>query len=84
MNRIKWFFMSGRKKLLYIILCARANEQRLHLENGVTLDFTKYRGGEWVKKYDKAPRYACSACNHLFNNKSYKYCPNCGAKMKGE
>ena len=41
MNRIKWFFMSGRKKLLYIILCAKANEQRLHLENGVTLDFTK-------------------------------------------
>lgn len=41
MNRLKWFFMSGRKKLLYIILCAKANEQRLHLENGVTLDFTE-------------------------------------------
>ena len=39
--------------------------------------------GEWIKKYDKAPRYVCSACNHLFNNKEYKYCPNCGAKMKG-
>ena len=41
MNNIKWFFMSGRKKLLYIILCAKANEQRLYLENGVTLDFTE-------------------------------------------
>ena len=41
MNRLKWFFMSGRKKLLYIILCAKANEQKLHLENGVTLDFTE-------------------------------------------
>lgn len=41
MNGLKWFFMSGRKKLLYIILCAKANEQRLHLENGVTLDFTE-------------------------------------------
>lgn len=40
MNRLKWFFMSGRKKLLYQILCAKANDQRLHLENGVTLDFT--------------------------------------------
>ena len=39
--------------------------------------------GEWIKKYDKAPRYVCSACNHLFNNKEYKYCPNSGAKMKG-
>lgn len=41
MNRIRWFFMSGRKKLLYTILCAKANEQRLYLENGVTLDFTE-------------------------------------------
>lgn len=41
MNSLKWFFMSGRKKLLYTILCAKANEQRLHLENGVTLDFTE-------------------------------------------
>lgn len=41
MNNIKWFFMSGRKKLLYTILCAKANEQRLYLENGVTLDFTE-------------------------------------------
>ena len=40
MNRFKWFFMSKYKKLLYLILCAKANEQRLHLENGVTLDFT--------------------------------------------
>ena len=40
MNSLKWFFMSGRKKLLYIILLAKANEQKLHLENGVTLDFT--------------------------------------------
>ena len=39
--------------------------------------------GEWKKLYDKAPRYVCTACNHLYNNKEYKYCPNCGAKMKG-
>lgn len=41
MNRFKWFFMSKYKKLLYAILCAKANEQRLYLENGVTLDFTE-------------------------------------------
>ena len=41
MNRLKWFFMSKYKKLLYAIKCAKSNEQRLHLENGVTLDFTE-------------------------------------------
>ena len=40
MNRLKWFFMSGRKKLLYQIQCAKANKQRLHLSNGIVLDFT--------------------------------------------
>ena len=45
--------------------------------------YRKQSVGEWIKKYDKAPRYVCSACNHLFNNKEYKYCPNCGAHMKG-
>lgn len=40
MNRIKWFFMSGRKKLLYQIECAKDNKQRLWLSNGICLDFT--------------------------------------------
>lgn len=41
MNRIKWFFMSKHKKLLYNIECAYANKQRLHLKNGIVLDFTE-------------------------------------------
>lgn len=41
MNRFRWFFMSGRKKLLYQIECAKANKQRLMLSNGVVLDFTE-------------------------------------------
>ena len=40
MNRLKWFFMSRYKKLLYHIECAKANGQRLHLSNGIVLDFT--------------------------------------------
>ena len=47
MNRLKWFFMSKYKKLLYAIKCAKSNEQRLHLENGVTLDFTKKPRLKW-------------------------------------
>ena len=43
MNRLKWFFISGRKKLLYQIECAKANKQRLCLSNGILLDFTEER-----------------------------------------
>lgn len=41
MTKLKWFFMSGRKKLLYQIECAKANKQILHLSNGIVLDFTE-------------------------------------------
>lgn len=47
MNRFKWFFMSKYKKLLYAIKCAKNNEQRLHLENGIVLDFTKKSRLKW-------------------------------------
>lgn len=40
MNIFRWFFMSKYKKLLYQIECAKANRQRLHLSNGIILDFT--------------------------------------------
>ena len=46
-------------------------------------EYFKQSEGEWKKFQELYPRYVCTACNHLFNNKSYKYCPNCGAKMKG-
>jgi hypothetical protein len=45
MKPIKWFFMSKYKKLLYQIECAKANGQRLHLSNGIVLDFTTEKGG---------------------------------------
>jgi hypothetical protein len=45
--------------------------------------YRKQSEGEWKQAYNSFPRYVCTNCNHLFNNKSFKYCPNCGAKMKG-
>ena len=45
--------------------------------------YRKQIEGEWKKFQELYPRYVCTACNHLFNNKSYKYCPNCGARMLG-
>ena len=47
-------------------------------------DMVEVRHGEWKQVNEKAPRYSCSVCNHLYNNKEYKYCPFCGAKMDGE
>lgn len=44
-------------------------------------DVQEVKRGNWKQLYDKAPRYVCTACNHLFNNRSFKFCPNCGAKM---
>ena len=41
MNNFMWFFMSGKKKLLYQIECAKENKQRLYLPNGIVLDFTE-------------------------------------------
>lgn len=46
--------------------------------------YHKQSRGEWKQAYNSFPRYVCTNCNHLFNNKTFKYCPNCGAKMKGE
>ena len=54
------------------------------LDKQPTADVVEVRHGEWKKVYEKYPRYVCTSCNHLYNNKEYKYCPNCGAKMDGE
>ena len=44
--------------------------------------YVKQSEGEWKQAYNSSPRYVCTHCNHLYNNKLFKYCPNCGAKMK--
>jgi len=47
--------------------------------------------GEWIQTYESvdgrgADRYKCSFCNHEINiyYKPYRFCPNCGAKMRKE
>ena len=40
--------------------------------------------GHWEKVSDKQPKYCCTECNHLYNNKEYKRCPFCGAVMDGK
>jgi rubrerythrin len=60
---------------------ARLQELENKVEDGVLVEV---RHGKWQKVNDKYPRYVCTVCNHLFNNKNYNYCPKCGAKMKVE
>lgn len=47
-------------------------------------DVLEVKHGKWKQAYNSFPKYVCTNCNHLFNNKSFKYCPNCGAKMDGK
>jgi DNA-directed RNA polymerase subunit RPC12/RpoP len=45
--------------------------------------------GEWIHDDSSPIAYRCTACNTLqhwsvIQNGQYHFCPNCGAKMKGE
>lgn len=86
------------KELLYKRLLEKSNDEKLCVYLGnlfiyalrdvfselPTADVVEVRHGEWKQAYNSFPKYVCTNCNHLFNNKSFKYCPNCGAKMDGE
>ena len=54
-----------------------------YAERAVEAGYVKQSEGEWEKFQELYPRYVCTACHHLYNNKEYKFCPSCGAKMKG-
>lgn len=54
------------------------------IETAETADVQEVRHGRWKQAYNNYPKYVCSNCNYLFNNKSFKFCPNCGAKMDGK
>lgn len=56
----------------------------INLEAIQTADVEPVRHGHWKQLYQKSPRYVCTFCNHLFNNREWKYCPHCGAKMDGK
>lgn len=53
-----------------------------------TADVRKNVKGKWVKLY--AGNYKCSVCGDWWGNdnnemvEDFKFCPNCGADMRGE
>lgn len=51
------------------------------IENAPEEDVVEVIHAQWKKVSDKYPRYACTNCNHLYNNKEYRRCPWCGAIM---
>jgi rubrerythrin len=60
------------------------------LENTPTIDAADRPQGEWMSptagSYIQANFYKCSICGKIVNllqMRNYKYCPNCGARMKG-
>ena len=46
--------------------------------------------GEWIEEYDEEAsmflkrRWRCTACNNWQTYGRPKFCPHCGARMKGE
>ena len=45
--------------------------------------------GKWIRDVTYYPRYHCSQCgektdNTIMGAPRYKYCPNCGADMRGK
>lgn len=40
--------------------------------------------GKWIALEPEIGLYGCSRCEHMILRAECNYCPNCGAKMKGE
>ena len=64
-------------------------EAQSHIDRDIRLIPSADRPqGEWVSDYSSPVAYRCTACNTLqhwsvIQNGRYRFCPNCGAKMKG-
>ena len=58
---------------------------RSWLDSAPTVDAVPVVHGEWIytDNWLQIGKYKCSECEDLTNWRS-PYCPNCGAKMKGE
>lgn len=51
------------------------------IKNAPTIDAEPVRHGHW--NIIKGMPTQCSSCGYYVKQKTYKYCPYCGAKMEG-
>lgn len=49
-----------------------------------TADVVEVKHGEWTKSSPYNRFMNCSVCGFGQDHTTFKYCPNCGAKMDGE
>lgn len=60
------------------------------LDKSLTADVRENVRGEWVEEYDDDAaiffkrRWVCSACGDYQTYGKPKFCPNCGADMRGD
>jgi rubrerythrin len=54
------------------------------LTQAPTADAVEVRHGEWKKSSPYNRFMNCSVCGFGQDHTTFKYCPNCGAKMDGE
>lgn len=66
-----------------------ANAVAVAIADAPTVDAEPVRHGQWVRENSRKKSYLrlCTACGKIAyfcgEGCSYKYCPNCGAKMDG-
>jgi len=57
------------------------------IEEAPTISPDEVRGvGEWLNDVGEFgfPEIPCSVCGYKSGHNGFKYCPNCGARMKGD
>lgn len=55
----------------------------IEIDAAPTVDASPVVWGRWLLTEEKIDLWRrCSVCRYATTDKSYNYCPNCGAKMK--
>ena len=90
---------NGKYRIIYEIgeapcRACEVDDVKAELEDAPTADVVERKVGKWV---DNKGLYQCSCCKNIWSelwwvesctidrmNKIIHYCPNCGARMKGE
>lgn len=87
---------AAEQRIAELSLDNKMLKNTIDADKGVMLDRIRFleaqfpKEGEWIEHKNAdivngclVPNYECSAC-HDWNDNKKDYCPNCGARMKGE